>query len=200
MALMKTESGKEALLSRDVGLTPRMRQILVLANGVHTRDSIQDLMERDIGAALHQLLECGFLVDTADSGYAMDLPREPRRPVAAPKPLVVVPPTANPAKPGTAPETQTSRRSLAGTKMYMIDMLQLLRDMDASAMAAALHTSQNELEFIENVVASARLIVLKSGPSYGLRVVNKLHEIVPEAHLALLRELLAELEAESSTL
>jgi hypothetical protein len=188
MALIKTENGKEALQSRETGLTPRMRQIMVLANGVHSRESIQDLMERDIGAALHQLLECGYLVDTADLRFAIDYPRAPRRHAADVKVAVAVPPIP------------TSRRSLAGTKMYMIDMLQLLRDMDTSAMAVSLHTSQSEQEFMEIVVASARLIALKSGPSYGLRVVNKLREIVPEAHLALLHGLLDELEAEGATL
>jgi hypothetical protein len=177
MALVKTESGKAALQSRDLGLKPRMRQIMVLANGTHSRESIQDLMERDIGAELHWLLESGYLEETVVARYAVERKSKPQE-----------------------TQQQTSRRSLAGTKMYMVDMLQLLRDMDASAMAVSLHTSQNELEFIENVIAAARLIVFKSGPSYGLRVVSKLREIAPEVHLPALRELAFELEAESSVL
>jgi hypothetical protein len=83
---------------------------------------------------------------------------------------------------------------LAGTKMYMVDMLQLLRDMDASSMAVSIHTSESEMEFMQNVVSAVRLIALKSGPSYGLRVVNKLRKIVPEVHLAALQKLTFELE------
>ena len=177
MALLKTEGGKAALQRRDLGLTPRMRQIMVLANGTHSRDYMQDLMERDIGAELHWLLQSGYLEEAIDTRYAVD---------PVPKPL-------------QAPQ-QTTRRSLAGTKMYIVDILQLLRDMDASSMAVSIHTSEGEMECIQNVVSAARLIVLKSGPSYGLRVVNKLREIVPEVHLAALQELAFELEAESSLL
>lgn len=177
MALAKTEGGKAALQRRDLGLTPRMRQILVLANGTHSRDSIQDLMERDIGAELHWLLQSGYLEEAIDIRYAVDRIRKP-----------------------LDTQQQTTRRSLAGTKMYIVDILQLLRDMDASSMAVSIHTSQGEMEFMHNVVAAARLIVLKSGPSYGLRVVNKLREIVPEVHLAALQDLAFELEAESSLL
>jgi len=71
MPLVKTESGKVALLNRDLGLKPRMRQVLILANGVHSRESIQDLMERDIGAELHWLLASGFLEETVDPRYAV---------------------------------------------------------------------------------------------------------------------------------
>jgi hypothetical protein len=178
MSLVKTEIGKEALQNRDLALKPRMRQIMILANGSHSRESIQDLMERDIGAELHWLLESGYLEETRDIRYAVQ-----RQPL--PKPEIAI-------------QQQTSRRSLAGTKMYIVDMLQLLRDMDASSMAVSLHTSQGEIEFIENVVSAARLIMSKAGPSYGLRVVNKLREIVPEAHLAGLEALAFELTAESS--
>jgi hypothetical protein len=72
MALVKTEIGRAALHSHDLGLKPRMHQILVLANGTHSRESIQDLMERDIGAELHWLLQSGYLEETVDMRYAVD--------------------------------------------------------------------------------------------------------------------------------
>jgi len=97
-------------------------------------------------------------------------------------------------------QQQLSRRSLAGTKMYIVDMLQLLRDMDASSMSVAVHSSQGEMEFIQNVTAAARLIAEKCGPSYGLRVVYKLREIVPEVHLSLLQALAFEIEADGAKL
>ncbi len=65
-------------------------------------------------------------------------------------------------------------------------------------MAVSLDTSQGEVEFIHNVVSVARLIVFKSGSAYGLRVVNKLREIVPEVHPPPLQELAFELEAATS--
>jgi hypothetical protein len=61
MRLAKTECGKEALEKRDHCLKPRMLQVLILANGTHSRESIQDLLEHDIGAELHWLLQSGYI-------------------------------------------------------------------------------------------------------------------------------------------
>jgi hypothetical protein len=69
MQLKKTERGKEALQNPDLYLQPRIRQILILADGTHSRGSIQDLMERDIGAELHWLLQSGFLNEQVDARY-----------------------------------------------------------------------------------------------------------------------------------
>jgi hypothetical protein len=185
MQLIKTDKGREALRRRDPHLAPIERQIVILANGTHSRSSIQRLMARDIGSELHRLLQFGYLEEQVD-------PRHNAAPAAVAAML----------KQSAAAQTvqaqgpqQLARRSLAGTKMYIVDMLQLLRDMDASAMAVSLHSSQGEQEFIHNVTAAVRLILEKCGPSYGLRVVNKLREIVPEAHLAVLQALASELEA-----
>jgi predicted NAD/FAD-binding protein len=88
-----------------------------------------------------------------------------------------------------------ARRSLAGTKMYIMDMLQLMRDMDASSMAVTIHTSEGEMEFIRNAIIATRLIAQKSSLSYGLRVVAKLRELVPQAHVPAIEALAQEFEA-----
>ena len=80
--------------------------------------------------------------------------------------------------------------------MYIMDMLQLLRNMDASAMAVSVHTSEGEMDFIYNVIVATRFIAQKSGLSYGMRVIEKLREIVPEAHLPAVDALALELELE----
>jgi hypothetical protein len=69
MKLKKTERGKEALQNPDLCLKPRIRQILILADGTHSRGSIQDLMERDIGSELHWLLQSGFLNEQVNARY-----------------------------------------------------------------------------------------------------------------------------------
>lgn len=181
MPLIKTDAGKEALRLRDPGLSPRERQIIILANGTLSRATMGLLMEQDIRAEVERLIQCGYLaegstilpaaVPTQKLGAAMNVPRQQQLPV--------------------------SRRSLAGTKMYVMDMLQLLRDMDASAMAVSIHTSEGEMEFIYNVIVAARLIAQKRGPSYGMRVVDKLREIMPETHLPALEALAFELESTS---
>jgi hypothetical protein len=79
MQLKKTEKGKEALQKPDLYLKPRMRQILILADGTHSRGSIQDLLERDIGAELHWLLQSGFLDEQVNARYEVnqkDMERE----------------------------------------------------------------------------------------------------------------------------
>ena len=198
MKLIKTDKGRQALRSREPHLTPRERQIVILANGGHSRLSMQELMARDIGPELHRLLQSGYL---EESTGASDSPPITSRVQPAQVPEGIASATASVNRQSNRPTTELqnpqplSRRSLAGTKMYIVDMLQLLRDMDASSMAVSVHSSQGELEFIQNVTAAARYIVDKCGPSYGLRVVNKLREIVPEVHLPVIHTLVFEIEA-----
>lgn len=72
MQLKKTDRGVEALLNPDLYLKPRMLQILTLADGTHSRGSIQDLMERDIGAELHWLLQIGYLDEKVNARYEVN--------------------------------------------------------------------------------------------------------------------------------
>lgn len=198
MKLIKTEKGREALRSRDPYLAPRERQIVILANGTHSRESIQELMARDIGPELHRLLQSGYLEEGAGANHVAHQVSHSQQTIP---PIGFATPAVRANHPSGQPKTQAqdqqqlSRRSLAGTKMYIVDMLQLLRDMDASSMAVSVHSSQGEMEFIENVVAAARFITEKCGPSYGLRVVNKLRETVPEVHLTAFHALAFDIEA-----
>jgi hypothetical protein len=198
MKLIKTEKGREALRSRDPDLAPRERQIVILANGTHSRESIQELVARDIGPELHRLLQSGYLEERAGAGHAAHQVSHPHQTLPS---IGFATAAAGANHLSGQPKTQAqdqqqlSRRSLAGTKMYIVDMLQLLRDMDASSMAVSVHSSQGEMEFIENVVAAARFITEKCGPSYGLRVVNKLRETVPEVHLTAFHALAYDIEA-----
>jgi hypothetical protein len=72
MQLKKTERGMQALRNPDLYLKPRIRQILMLANGTHSRGSIRDLMERDIGAELHWLLQRDFLEEKVNARYEVN--------------------------------------------------------------------------------------------------------------------------------
>jgi hypothetical protein len=181
MSLVKTEKGKLALQNRDPALSPRDRQILILCNGTRSDAALASLMGTSVLDDIPRLLDTGYLAPM---------------PIAA-APLAVVAPA--PAKPREqkVPQQQpaTARRSLAGTKMYIMDMLQLMRDMDASAMAVSIHTSEGEYEFIANVIAAARLVAQKRGLSYGMRVLGKLKEIAPESHVPSLEALGLELES-----
>ena len=181
MALIKTDKAKLALQSRDPSLSPRERQLLVLADGTRTRKALAALMEKSIDDAIDRLIALGFLVE-AQAALRV-----------TPPPSRSVPTRSEPTRPAVQQQQPLSRRSLAATKMYTMDMLQLLRDMDASGMAVSLHTSDSETEFMANVLLAVRLISLKSGPSFALRVLTKLQEIVPQAYVASVEALIAEL-------
>jgi hypothetical protein len=71
MHLIKTESGRKALQNTDILLKSRIRQILILANGSQSRDSIQDLLERDIGSELYWLIQSGLVEEQVDLRYAV---------------------------------------------------------------------------------------------------------------------------------
>ncbi len=169
MSLIKTEKGKLALQMRDRDLSARDRQILILSNGTRCQVSLFELMGKSVDGEILRSVNAGYL---RESSAVMAVPKQP---VAAPaKPV---------AKPVLVSQQAASRRSLAGTKMYIIDMLQLMRDMDASSMAVAIHTSEGETEFVHNVIVAVQMIVQKSSHSYGLRIINKLREIIPATHL-----------------
>lgn len=172
MSLTKTERGRQALTTRDLSLSPRERQFLILANGTRSRAALCEMMEKSVDAEIDRLIELGFLVETRSPALRkVEVPEPARKEVPQP----------------------ASNRSLAATKMYMMDMLQLLRDMDASAMAVSLHTSESEGDFIANILSAVRLIARKSSAPYALRVVRKLTEIVPQSHLPAVEALADEL-------
>jgi hypothetical protein len=198
MLLVKTDKGREALQSRDPSLSPRERQIIVLANGKLSREALGQLMQHDIRVDVERLVQCGFLSRAAASAsIAATGPKQSMVATAlnaalqiGARPVVQVVEASGPAR-----QSSGSRRSLAGTKMYIMDMLQLMRNMEASSMAVTVHTSQGEMDFMYNVIVAARFIANNSGTSYGMRVVGKLREIVPQAHLDSVDALALELEA-----
>jgi hypothetical protein len=49
------------------------------------------------------------------------------------------------------------------------------------------------------VIIATRLIAQKNGSSYGLRVISKLREIVPETHIAAIDALAVEIDADGVT-
>ncbi|MDO5652802.1 MAG: hypothetical protein Q4G39_01715 [Brachymonas sp.] len=111
------------------------------------------------------------------------------RPVAAP---AAVAPSAPPAVPAAAPAApkpaaRNSKRSLAASKMYMIDMLQLLRCMDASALAVDIQTSHSETDLVDNIARGAEYFATATNASYAGKVYAKLQDILPEEHLGRLQ-------------
>jgi hypothetical protein len=160
-------------------------------------------MEQDVQVEIELLIQRGYLAEEGKT-------EEGTGQAGGPKAVEIVSEVASPVlaarQEGSTPRSNAhgeprqqtgSRRSLAGTKMYIVDMLQLLRDMDASAMAVTIHTSEGEMDFIFNVIVATRFIAQRSGLSYGMRVIERLREIVPEAHLPAVDALALEIDTDT---
>ena len=167
MRLKKTDTAKLALQSRQLVLTPKQRQLLILADGNRTDDEIGFMVGRDVVSELEILLSMAML-EPAELTTLLET-----------KPLFETP---------VEPKRQ-SKRSLAATKMYIIDILQMMRDLDASGLAVALHASESEQDFIDNVIDAIQIITIKNGLSYANRVILRLKEVMPEKHLPALHHL-----------
>jgi hypothetical protein len=194
MSPIKTDKARQVLLSRDRELGPRERQILILANGVRTRADLAELMGEAVHASIESLMRRGYLYDTSSVK-------------AARVGVVSVKQSATSAQGAPSQADQGSvrvtasqaKRSLAATKMYVMDMLQMMRDMDASALAASLQMCTSERELMDLVMAAVQFIRARSGAGYALRVGSRLKDIVPEGHLPDLQRLLMQWEGEALT-
>ena len=88
---------------------------------------------------------------------------------------------------------------MAATKMYMIDMLQLMRDPGASSLAVSIQTSADEGELVYHLLDSLRYIASRAEPSYVERVGERIAQILPDPYLEPLGATLAELSSVRST-
>lgn len=82
-----------------------------------------------------------------------------------------------------APSSVRTKRSLAGSKMYLMDLLQMQRHPDASALAVSIHTSDDEAELVRAMMDAWRFIYARSGPNYAEQVADKLAQTLPERFL-----------------
>ncbi len=87
------------------------------------------------------------------------------------------------AESATSGSQTRGRRSLAASKMYIVNLLQMHRDLDSSTLALNIQTSADEQQLITSILASLRYICGKAGMSYGQRVVEQLTNTLPEVYL-----------------
>ncbi len=222
MLLAKTEKTKLMLSQRDSSLGAKDRQILILCSGTRTYDELVEMLGREIEPLLNRFIGNGLLVDVSralrnDSGamsqtgtfYSSELQNlaakvaavvreKPVRTSSTPSQLMAVSASTDrdviPTASQGAPVSLSSRgkRSIAASKMYMINLLQMHRDLDASTLAVNIHTSENEQQLVASVFASLRFVTNKAGLPYGMRVAEQLSNILPEIYLPSLREFTSE--------
>ena len=172
MSLVKTEKGRRALLERATGIGVLERRVLILSDGRRGRETLLGLLGTQATPALDRLLHDGYLADTAASRMpALSLVTGASGTLAAPS---VATPTATAASP---------RRSLPASRMYLVDMLQLRRDVASAALAARIHASRSEAELVEHMRDALQHIEHVASASYAARVRERLAEVIPEALL-----------------
>ncbi|KGM55079.1 hypothetical protein N800_00130 [Lysobacter daejeonensis GH1-9] len=72
------------------------------------------------------------------------------------------------------------RRSTAAAKMYMLDMLQLQRSVEAATLKVAIQSSSSGDEVLASLVESLRHLRSVATESYYTRVTTRLGEVLPE--------------------
>lgn len=177
MRLDKTDKGRQALLDGvSAGLGLQARRILILADGRRDMAALEALLGAGIGPAIEVLVQEGYLA----------LPTKPATPApGAPAPAPVRAPAA----------AATARRSLAASKMYLLDMLQLQRTPEAAELRAAIQCATSQDEQVDALLHAVRELLLSNATSYGPRVAARLEEILPEEALPRLQAIRGEHQA-----
>ena len=202
MILTKTERGR-ALLSDRRALSPRERQLLVLADGRRSTAELGRWLGFAVEPLVQRLLQEGYLERARAAGGEPDIASaplaggavltdkpEPRAAeestIEAPAALAAPPPTAVPASPSRG----GSRRSLAASKMYVVSLMQMLRDADAASIAVSLHCAEGADDLVEAFTGALVYLHSRSGADYASRVASRLMEVMPLAQLPQLCEAL----------
>ena len=203
------------------GLALQDRRILILTDGKRSLNQVMAMLGPDILPAIDRLMREGYITrDDAVAAHPATAVRPPAlggavtgllraateavqarteqiraatpaaptpelAPIAPPSPQIA---TAAAAASRPSPGT---RRSLAASKMYLLDMLQLQRSAEAAELRAAIQCSEPG-QLIDTLFQALRMLVGVSTPSYGERIVNRLAEILPEDTLPRLEALRAE--------
>ncbi len=184
MILVKTERGR-ALLSDRRALSPRERQLLVLADGRRSAAELGRWLGFAVEPVLQRMVRDGYLerarapwgAAPLDSQAQADAPQ--RRPSTSPTADAVPSSAEEPAR-SSGPD---ARRSLAASKMYVVSLMQMLRDPDAASLAVSLHVAQTAEELIRALADSLAFVHERSGAEYAARVASRLLEVVPQEHL-----------------
>ncbi|HEV8695752.1 MAG TPA: hypothetical protein VGQ93_16445 [Lysobacter sp.] len=174
MAISKTERGRAALKVHSADMSLAERRALILCDGVRSRDDIVTMLGPNALSALERLLREGYLT--------LDAVQTPRLVAAGGVQVTTTPPLA-PAAAIASTSPAASRRSLAVSKMYLLDMLQLQRDAESVSLRADIQTSPSAEELIYRMMKGLRHLQAIATVSYAQRVGERLAEILPEAHL-----------------
>lgn len=174
----KTERGRAALAARDPLLTPSDRRLLILTDGKRSLDELAALLGPDAPDTLDRLVELGFVSRLRPQPTTVSL--------------------SAPASTGTTAEPTRPRRSVAVAKIYMVDMLSLMRSAEAETMAGQLHAASTERAITQALCAALDFVADVSGPRYVGKLAGRLREVMPQDGLSELDALVARLAEDTA--
>lgn len=221
MLLHKTEQARAALSDTKSGaLSLHQRRILILTDGRRSIDDLMAMLGHDILGDIDALMRAGYLAADAApasraapgaglgqrlrgaasrlrqagaeaAGPAIVQPHvDPPGTGGAPAVLATAP---SPASTMPAATPSASRRSLAASKMYVMDLLQMQRDLRIAECRTEIQCAQDEAATVVALLDGVRhLIPLVSAGMAG-RILARLDEVLPEPYLPALRALQSEL-------
>lgn len=105
--------------------------------------------------------------------------------------LAVTTAAASPSS-SRAATRSAARRSVSAAKMYMLDMLQLQRSLEAASIAVSIQTSTGEDLLVEALLEGLAYIATATKPGMSARIAARLAEILPDSHLVALDRCWAE--------
>lgn len=195
MVLHKTEKARAALQRRSDALSVLDRRVLILSDGRRELKEIAGLLGGDSRRAALRLVEERYLSATAvpdgDASRRTAQLGVGTSATAAPIPAGMVasmPAPGPPEPPARAPVAGTAtRRSLVAAKMYMLDMLQLQRGPESATIRSTLQSSVGRDALLAAVLEGVRHIQRVAPASYGLRVYQRVEEVLPEDALPALQ-------------
>ena len=200
-------------MSQNLALSQAERRVLILCDVQRTRESVEKMLGDVAVSTVDVLIAQGYLQASPPTSH--DVNAYHRTPLAnlsriskkllrektstststsnndhrlAPSKQTIVAPkqTATPAQ-------RESRRSLAACKMYMLDMLQLQRCMESSALAVDIQTASDEEHLADQLIQALRHLSSLTKASMGQRMAERLQETLPEAQLPKLHSAISEL-------
>ena len=210
MAMIKTDKARQALRNR-ASLSVQERQILILCDGIRSRQEIAGWLGDTALALMDSLLAQGYLVQRPVEGQAWTVrdshdalrmaslapspvaEQEQRESTLMPVGIDLQPSRPAPLAPALAPapealSSSAAKRSLAACKMYASGILQMQRGGDAQHMLAQLNASQNESDLVANLLKVLQFLKQKTNASYADNVKKHMSNILPEQHLPALQE------------
>lgn len=217
MRLHKTEQARAALATeKNAGLSLPQRRILILTDGKRSIDDIMTMLGSEILSEIDGLIRAGYLSTTDSASQrpqavaalgqlwrsvaakvrqddAADSPIDPSTAIVSVAAATRTPTPAQQPQSHPRSAAPATRRSLAASKMYVMDLLQLQRDLRMVECRAEIQCADGEAATAVALMDGVRRMIALVAPSYANRVLARLDETLPEEFLPALRALESEI-------